>query len=171
MQLNSTIDQGKNGAKRASWKRDNPREVLFRLLEKNPDASEDELADECWEIIRDDLGQLQTVYEYWFANNYRSLIRGAASPAERQARRSEKDKEVAAIAKNVSQKVAAIVEARVQITLATIMPTGKMLRDSTKEELQSIGGWALAVANKLKPGQTVAGARLTAAQISALYPR
>lgn len=165
------ITSGITGAKRQSWRRANPRDVLKRLIDKNPDWTEDEALTECWDILHRDQQQMRTVYEYWFANNYRSLTQPHASPAPRtEAARQQTAQEVEKTAQRIRTQIDKKIEERVKIELLKmVLPNGKTLSETTREELIALGGWTEKVAQQLKPKQTVAQAGLTEAQLRALY--
>jgi hypothetical protein len=176
------ITSGMTGAKRQSWRRANPRDVLKRLIDKSPDLTEDEALTECWEIVHRDQQQMRTIYEYWFANNYRSLTqphtlaaaRDEATRRERAARdeatRQEAARDVEKTAQRIRSQISQKIEERVKIELLSmVLPNGKTLSQATREELVELGGWTAKVANQLQPNQTVAQAGLTEAQLRALY--
>lgn len=157
---------GTTGAKRQSWRRDNPRAVLKRVIDENPEMSEEENLAECWDVMHLDQAQLRTVFEYWHANNYRALIKAAPDPVRSQTRRQERAAKTQAFA----DKVKGQIKAQVRIVLLDmILPSGKPLRDSTREELLIVGGWAVRIADQLQPNQTVAEAGLSERQLRTLY--
>jgi hypothetical protein len=103
------------------------------------------------------------MFEYWFANNFRSVTMPTPPSTTKS---SDVQARTAAIVQQVKAKIAA----EVKIALLDMaMPSGKTLADSTAEELQHLGGWALRVADRLQPGQTVAEAGLTEADLQTLY--
>jgi hypothetical protein len=65
-----------------------PRDVLMRLLKEHPASSKEELRRLFTDEVIDDPDHIDAIIEYWFANNYRSLVRKAMSPEE-QAKRAE----------------------------------------------------------------------------------
>lgn len=152
---------GVTGAKRQSWYKANPCDILLKLV--NQGYSEDEVRERCWNKVKDDQEMLRTIYEYWFRNNYRRL------PGQHEYR-ARTDKQIAASAANLKRAVAARIEHEVKVRLLDLMmPTGKALRASNREELQATGGWAMRVADRLQPGQTVAEAGLTEEDLRTLY--
>lgn len=158
------IDTGVTGAKRQSWRRANPRDVLKRILDKEPDLTEDDAGNECWDIIHRDPAQMRTVFEYWFTNNYRSLVKPRYSTTPRGS--AAVKIVTAAISSQIEQKI----EERVKIVLLDMMlPNGKPLRNSTREELVELGGWAGKIAEKLQPNETVEQAGLSESQLRELY--
>jgi hypothetical protein len=159
------IDTGVTGAKRQSWRRANPRDVLKRLLDKESEISEDEARNECWEIMNKDRSQMRSVYDYWFDNNYRSLVKPVDAGVVRRRRAA-----VQAVAQEVGKQIEQKIEERVKIVLLDMMlPSGKTLRHSSREELLELGGWAARVAGKLKPDQTVEQAGISEDQLHELY--
>lgn len=185
--LGTHVEAGVTGAKRQSWRKGNPRDVLARLITDNPEASESEITDLMWQIVRHNTEQLGTIFEYWFANNYRSLkakanpsgpTKTSAETEERKAETEERKAETAAataaavskISEQIEEKIAEKVESRVRIVLlAMVLPTGKTVRESTREELAELGGWTQRVAEHMRPGQTVGEAGLSEDQLRALY--
>jgi hypothetical protein len=157
------IDTGVTGAKRQSWRRANPRYVLKRLLDDNPELSEEEIEDKCWTIIHRDQDQMRTVFEHWFGNTWRSLIR----PEQDIAATRE---QAAAVTGNLATAIGEKIDQKIKVVLLDmILPTGKLLRHSTREELLGMGGWAQRLAERLQPQQTVEQAGLSEARIRRLY--
>jgi hypothetical protein len=179
------IDTGTNGAKRQSWRRANPRDVLKRLIDRadlSENKAEEKIANECWDILHRDQMQMRTVFEYWFANNYRSLIKSGAAgggsiktapqpssppdataPTSAAQQPSEATAGTSSIAAKIREKIEEKIEeqvgARVKIVLLDMMmPTGKLLRYTTREELVDLDGWAQRLVERLQPGQTVEAA-------------
>lgn len=150
--------QGTYGAKVQSWRRANPRELLRRLLDENPNDDKAALFEIFWSEISEEASTdlLKSVAEYWFANNYHSLTGHAA--VRPLARKSE-------IKALIEKRI--IEEARVML-LDMMMPNGKYLAQCTKEECTVFGGWLKAVASKLTPNQEV-GAVLSEDELRAIY--
>jgi hypothetical protein len=191
--MQTVLDQGVLGAKRQSWQRQNPRDTLLHFIQKNPNANEDTIRIECWEVLKRDVAnkakgvdkailfgaldnsQLRIAYEYWFANNYRSLVvKPISTEEEREERRQQREarrQEAIAKAKKVVQSHNAKVEEKVKIQiLSMMMPSGKTFGNSTKEELSACGGWMVNVAFRLKPGQTVLQAGIREEELRSLNP-
>ncbi len=157
------LNTGRTGAKRQTLRAANPRDVLQRTIRLMPHASADEIMEQCWHSICDNSGMIRTMFEYWFANNFRSVTMPTPPSTTKS---SDVQARTAAIVQQVKAKIAA----EVKIALLNMaMPSGKTLADSTAEELQHLGGWALRVADRLQPGQTVAEAGLTEADLQTLY--
>jgi hypothetical protein len=169
------IDTGVTGEKRQSWSRANPRAVLERIVRENPNATETEIADLCWEeftvgVTFDGNHALRSrefletiVTEYWVHNNYARLVVPDDEVKQRRA----------AARQSVRRVVTAIndaIEERVKIALLDmILPTGKPVRSSSREELIDLGGWVSRVAERLQPNQTIEEAGITEAQLRELY--
>lgn len=168
---NSNIDTGTTGAKRQSWRKDNPRDVLKRIIDENPASSEGDVQELAWHEMRDHIGYMRTIFEYWFANNFRSLAAQIESPIKSRRetiaatrRRINERKET--LRRRLDEKI----EQRIKIALLDmILPTGKTLRDSSREELIALGGWAAKVADNLHEGQTVGDAGLSEEILRSLY--
>lgn len=153
------VDTGVYGAKVQSWAAKNPRDILRRLIEENPEADKDtlfELFDE--EIEGSEAEEYRkVVHEYWFANNYHSLVQ----PIDR--------KKIMAL-KNVEERIAKIevkkkklqsaLKKEAQILLLDMtMPNGKLFGDCVGSECTALsnkmGDFLAHVAAKLKPDEKV----------------
>src|SRR5690242_5836679 len=66
-----TEKPGKYGAKRQTWYKKNPRELLHRVMRENPRGSEREVFEAFCSFVEDDHSYWGAMIEYWFANNYR----------------------------------------------------------------------------------------------------
>jgi hypothetical protein len=185
-------DTGTTGAKRQSWKRANPRDVLKRIIDDHPEMSLADLQDECWGVLHHDEQLMQTVFEYWFTNNYRSLIKRAPSPIIEPPSWSPPETEppetepsepplgateppawspaaTHRLAKAIRTKIDEKVEGIAIALLTMTMPNGKPFRQATREELLQAGGWMQRVADRLEPEQTVEQAGLSETQLRELY--
>ena len=84
----NTNNSSTTGAFRQSWKRANPRSVLMRVLAANPDWDKIQAQAETWILmtkgVKGSLSYLQAVFEYWFDNNYDSLV----NPREKRRRKT-----------------------------------------------------------------------------------
>lgn len=164
--VSEVVTPGQTGAKRQSWRRSNPREVLKRLIDNDPSLTEAEASDACWQIVHKNSEQMATIFEYWFANNYRSLVH----PAPRKPRPVRTPAQRAVLTSQIREQIERKIEERARIVLLEmILPTGKQLRDSTREELIACGGWLVRVAERLDPDQTVGEAGLSEDDIAEAY--
>lgn len=155
------MDLGQRGAKRQSWQRANPRAVLEALYRKHPDASEEELAAKFWDEIRSDDDVLKVIaLDYWFPNNYRSMIVPPASPPRTRMR-------VAAAA--VQKQVEAGIQKQARLLLMDLlMPNGKTLSECTGRDCQRFGGWLKKISTRVKPRQKV-GDVLTETDLQSMH--
>jgi hypothetical protein len=165
----NTLNTGSLGATRQSWKANSPRDLLRRLIEKNPTTSEERLLTLFTDEVRENEGFLETLIEYWFTNNYRSLTRGTVEPAVQAKAREERQAKVA----EIKHRVAKHIERKAQILLLDLtMPNGKKLRDCTGKECAELGrktsAWLVSLSQKLKPAQTV-GEVFTEDKVRSLY--
>lgn len=151
------VDVGTTGAKRQSFDRNNPRDLLVRVIEDNPGAGEAEWLKSFTRAVRDDEDYLDPIIGYWFANNYRSLIPVRRATPQRRAAQA---KARAAVVETIKLRIAAI-------SLSFIMPNGKELRDSTGKECAQAGGWLAKIAKRVKPTEKV-GSVLTEGQLRRL---
>lgn len=170
--MTADVDVGVRGAKRQSWKQANPRELLKRVIDDNPGSDREALL----HIFRNQLWReddaedyVDTIVEYWFANNYHSLV----GPAPIAPRSRESRARTAEIAQDIKARVRAKILERATIVLSDMMlPNGKRLADCSGKECaqmgSAIGGLMGRVAQLVKPKQTV-GQVLTEAQLQELY--
>lgn len=151
----TTVDTGRTGAKRQSWK-PNPRSILIKLIAENPHETmqdEEAILELLWEAVKGDEEQLRSICDYWGTNNYRSIVY-KADPQKRLARREAIEREKKSIASRI-------------ILMDWQTPSGKLLRDCTKQDCKRVGGWLVRVADKMKPRQTV-GQAFSEKQLKAL---
>lgn len=141
------IDTGTLGAKVQSWRKDNPRNLLKRMIEESPKKSKDKLLREFNDYVRSPAGMeyLDAIIEYWFSNNWHSLaekpdIKGAAAARE---------------ARTAQFKSTIKTRAVEMVFLDFNMPNGKALRDCTGAECKRAGGWFAKIAAKIKPAEKV----------------
>src|SRR5215471_3987531 len=143
------IDTGITGAKRQSWRHDNPRDTLRNIIEGNPHADKEKLLTLFKDIILKVKNQaiLETIIEYWFANNLSSLLQSDADlkkqfSAPNIAKLKDKIRERIKIASGI-------------VLLDIIMPNKKRLGDCTGAECAAVGGWLSLVAARMSPSQIV----------------
>jgi hypothetical protein len=143
------IDTGVTGAKRQSWRHDNPRDTLRNIIEGNPRAGKEELLELFRDVVLKSKNQalLETIIEYWFANNLTSLLHSDADLKKQFSNPS-----VAKIKTKIREriKIAAGI-----VLLDMIMPNNKPLRDCTGAECAAVGGWLAMVAARMAPSQIV----------------
>jgi hypothetical protein len=120
-----SLDHSVQGAKHQSFERDNPRELLRRIVGAHPKADEEEL----FELFKTgvengDADYLNVILKYWFTNNYNSLLKRArhASSAERRAQTD-------AIKSQIIGRL-----------LDLVMPNGKTLSQCTGADCRRLGG-------------------------------
>jgi hypothetical protein len=155
---------GKTGAKRQSFAAANPRDVLLRVIKRSED--EEDARHKCWSVVSKDPNLIRTIYEYWFGNNYQSAVRETRGQKKKRRTKAE----IAADVEQMRAHVDRHIEYKVSIKLLNmIMPSGKFLADSTREELAPLSGWVERIVDRLQPGQTVAQAGLTERDLRSLY--
>lgn len=169
-------DTGVRGATGQSWRGANPRDLLKRVIDDNPGSDRVGLFRLFIEKLKeeDDGDYMETIIEYWFANNYHSLItaRSAADePERRNAAIAERELLVAGTAEKLRDKIA---EQAAVALLDLMMPNGKLLSACNGEECaklgSKIGSWLQKVARRVKPGEIV-GDVLTEEDLRALYEK
>ena len=138
------IDFGTTGAKTQTWTtKQGARSLLARIVEDNPDSDDEDIfhafSAECAPFFME-------IVRYWVSNNIRAL---------RPRRRGESVDRVAAVEERVKARL-----------LDFMLPSGKMLRDSTFGECASAGGWLTRLAKMGQPNEKV-GAVLTEKQVKA----
>ena len=155
------VDAGIYGAKRQTWKK-NPRELLKQLIDKlGPD--EEAVREKFAAKVQNDPDCIDPIIDYWFANNYRSIVH-LNRPVDFGRQRAESQTVL------TSAAVKAIKDRATQMVLLdmTILPNGKPLRDCTGKDCAKAGGWLGRIAAKIKPGDIV-GAVLSEAEIKKLF--
>jgi type I site-specific restriction endonuclease len=164
------VDLGITGAKRQSWRKANPREILRRLVEDNPHAGMDELFAKFRKVLAKAEDEMQeTVDRYYFDNNVRSLqsITDPGSGTRKAASRERAE----ALRKKVEENIATAIQQKAQrILLDAIMPNEKPLRDCTGQECNQMGGWLAGIGAKLKADQKV-GEKFNEDQIQSHWTR
>ena len=135
---------GKTGAKRASWSKANPRDLMLKIRKANPDADVQQMFAcllEEMEKPRNKKYQ-RGIYEHFNANSYRSLVH------DEKENESGEDKDKAKAAAAAAAKD--IMKTAMDIELMTfLMPNGKELGDCTGPELRVFSGWASRLADKI----------------------
>lgn len=163
------LDAGIYGAKVQSWKKANPRDLLKRIVEDNPDLDKSALLS----ALRDEVlsvngpEYLDSIIEYWFSNNYHSLaIAGRqTSSVSMRTVRARTEATAARIMENVQTRIREEAE---MILLDMMLPSGKALRDATGRDCTEAGGWFLRIAEEVKPNQKV-GAVLSEDHVRTLW--
>jgi hypothetical protein len=146
---NVTLDTGVYGAKVQSWRKSNPREMLKGIIDEIGSNKKAVFAALCerLNIVTDEDSHLVVIVEYWFANNYHSLI--APPVSDMAAARVAK-------AERIKQGAEALKARAVRMVLMDmVLDNGKTLGKCTKKDLANTQGWLGRVAAKLKPGQMV----------------
>jgi hypothetical protein len=172
---------GVTGAKRQTGLSTNPRAELLKVISDNQSSAETQIFDIFWSHIVDRerfdetkaAGYFKTIFEYWFANNYRSVISGTTLPNERTERANATRSRTKEMAASLSQGIEMAIERRAKIALLDmLLPNGKQLRHCTKQECSEIssnvGGFLAAVSDRVPDGKTV-GEALSEKQLQDLY--
>jgi hypothetical protein len=164
-------DTGTIGAKVQSWHAANPRDLLKRVIDDHPGADRAALFHLFLEKLKeeDDSDYVDTIIEYWFVNNYHSLIGFTAK--RQQAAKAQREEWVAGTEAKLSQKIA---EAANVVLSEMIMPNGKQLAACTGQECvdlqRRMGSWLGKVVRRVKPDQAV-GDVLTEEDLQTLYAK
>lgn len=120
--VNQQIHLGVTGAKRQSY-RYSGRQHIANLMKRHPGLSRMELLEKFLTILRSDATLIDSVGEYYFDNNFRSLMK------KKSRRRPIKD-EVAEVESIIRRGL-----------LDFVTPIGKRLADCTGAECVKLGGW------------------------------
>jgi hypothetical protein len=169
--MQSQLSTGIRGATRQSWNH-SPRELLREILDAHPGSDRKGI----FRLFRDRLdaddGQeyIETIVEYWFANNYYSLIGNKPAP---QAKRREVAAQVEQATEVIAGRVRAKIKEQAKIMLLKMkLPNGKPLSECTGSECvqmgSRIGGWLAEIGRRVKPNQKV-GEVMTEADLRAIY--
>jgi len=144
------VDTGITGAKRQSWKHDNPRDALKNIISDNPKAGKEELLEKFTQTVfqKYNRGLIETIIEYWFANNLNSLLNSNSKLKMEFSRPGQVSKVKEQIRERI--KIAAGV-----VLLDMIMPNNKPLRECTGAECTATGGWLLVLAKRMPPSAFV----------------
>ena len=157
------VDTGTYGAKRQSSRKANPRDILLKLMEEHKSTSEKDLRRLFTDKVIEDHDQLDAIIEYWFANNYRSLVaKKIETPETKATAVAARSARVAAVKAEIKVRAARMV------LLDMVMPNGKALRDSTGKDCANAGGWLAKIAKAIKPTQIV-GKALSEAQVRKFF--
>jgi len=141
----------KQGAKEQTWVPDNPRALLKRIYDENPNATETALRALLLEAVnRDPLKYTDGFVAYWFGPNFRSLIQ---PPLQIQKK------------KTLSLDAIAYLESKL---LDRVLSNGKPLRACTFGEVAKESGWLKALSKLGKPSEIV-GEKLTLDQVAAVW--
>jgi len=130
------------------------------MMDENPDDDGVRLMRRFSLAVVDNPDMIDSIIEYWFSNNYRSLT---FIPHADQ-------KEKAALVRNAEQ----IIKSRMEtlVLLDMVLPNGKKLRDATGAECArfapKVGKLLKKVAEKVRPTQIV-GEVLSEGQLKKLY--
>lgn len=143
------------GAKVQSWRARNPREILARIIEENPKASRGVILMKVSEELLQphNAEMIDVVIEYWFSNNYASLLATRSTSSENiQQRREKRSESIRSAKQKISKGIDAIVKIRL---LEMIMPNGKPLKECTFAECAEFGNWATRLSAKGNPHEKI----------------
>lgn len=136
---------GSTGAKRQTWKKANPRELLKQIVEET--VSEHKAYEAFVAAIEGDQAMMEAIIEYWFANNYRSLTYQPVYEPRETARQREQ----------MADKAATIIKTRAEqmVLLEMTMPNGKPLAECTGKEVANFGTKFLALSKAVRPNEKI----------------
>jgi hypothetical protein len=152
---NLDVDTGTYAAKRATWRKINPREHLNKIVEDNPTGPETRWRELFHEFLETEPDASGAVVEYWLDNNIRSLLGKEAS--RKRTKRKTDESETRTEAENLRRKIRDKVAREAQIiVLDLLMPNGKPLGQCTGADCGRFGGWLSALAKTVPPRKKVA---------------
>lgn len=155
--MTTTLPIGTTGAKRQSQKKASPRSLLRGIIDGSPRDSESAIRNKFTDAIRDDEDMIDTIIEYWFANNYHRIV----TPDERSQAREEKAKlrikERSSYMEATTPAAIDIIKLRAErmVFLNMVMPNGKLLAECTFKECSSFGSKFMALSAVGKPNERV----------------
>jgi hypothetical protein len=184
MEHPETYPRNQRGATRQTRRLPALRPVLKEMMDDadNPHAPEDRssVKDQFIQFMNSAAGEQyrETVYEYWFTNNYNSMLADYPETDEEIGKRETSKQTAQAVKEKVAaelkQKVQKAIEQKAQIILLDwVLPNGKALRDCTGSECKQMSGkmgtWLQKIAQRVKPTQLV-GAVLQETDVRKLFP-
>lgn len=167
------LSPGTLGAKRQSWSKYNPRDLLRDAIISNPRASEAEIAEIVWETVRNERGYHKPIFDYWFANNYRHFYTEETENGMSVVVTEMKGKARASgavvtngsgnrgeTARSNREKVETAKKEMMVVLMDHMLSSGKRLRAATFGECLKEGGWLALVGKQGRPNEVV-GKHLT----------
>src|SRR5262245_1617744 len=151
MQIQTEVTPGEQGALRQSWREHNPRDMLKSMMDAYPNETQTQILRRFSEAVSEDQNYLAVVIEYWFANNYRSLVRGSNPKG---ARAKPAPEIVAAKAATVEKIKERIKQEAIKL-LDLVMSNGKPARENTFAFAAKEGGFWTKVSQMGKPKQRI----------------
>src|SRR5690348_1209258 len=136
MTTKDDIDLGRTGAKQQTWEKRSARALLREIVEAHPDYDEEAIYHEMQEQCA---AYFPEILRYWVTNNLKAL-----RPRKRGEQTADR---TASMEKTVGRMK--------MLLLDTVLPTGKMLRDSTFAEAGKTGGWLTRLSKCGQPGEII----------------
>ncbi len=141
---------GTQGAKQQTWEPDNPRALLKRILDENPNLPEQASRSMMLEQLNaDPLRYIPGLLAYWWPSNYRSLT---ASQRTRQPKPSAVE----------------MVSKLREDLLDLMLSNGKSLRNCTFGECAKEGGWLVELSKQGHPNEFI-GQKMTLEQVASFW--
>lgn len=165
--MRTELNPGRLGAKRQSWATHNPRELIKDAVQSRPRASEAEIRDVVLEIVKNEEEYFLPIFDYWFANNYRSFFideledTSPIPPSLKPMRKSNQP---------TRAEIDSAKEELRPILMDHLLSNGKLLRNSTFKECEKEGGWLKEISKYGKPSEVV-GKQLTEENLWNLHKR
>lgn len=153
------LNPGYTGAKRQSWEKYNPRDLLRDAIRSRPKASEAEIREVVFETVRNEKEYLPAIFDYWFTNNFRQFFvefgKHSTSVLEVKKKYSRRESN-----QPTRFEVEAEKEKMRPILMDFCLSDGKKLRDATFGECAKESGWLREIAKQGKHNEII-GKHLT----------
>lgn len=123
----------------------NPQHLIIEVMEDDPQAGPEKLFKKWYALIKDDEDYLVPALRHAFTNMLNNIDRGRPKRTRKKPNQKAREQEVALLKERI-EKV---------LFLNLMLPTGKLLRESTFAECANVGGWFGKIAKKGKPHEIV----------------
>lgn len=131
--------------------RSGARSLLKKIVEDNPDMEDEEIFHEFSDKCAPNFPE---IVRYWFSNNLHAM----------RSRTPRRNHNAPSDAVTTKARMARLV------LMDLVLPSGKMLRDSTFREAGEAGGWLVRLGKCGKPGEII-GATMTERDVSVVRNR
>lgn len=154
------LNPGLTGAKRQSWEKYNPRDVLRDTMRNKPGATEAEIRDTVWEIIKNEKRYLPVIFDYWFANNYRRFFVEEVEQYSTAIMEIKQNRKSTGTNNPSRDEIDAVKQKVRPVLMDLMLSNNKQLKTATFGECAQEGGWFREIAKQGRPMEIV-GKKLT----------
>jgi hypothetical protein len=171
------LNEGTTGAKRATWRSVNPRELMRKIIDEHPPGAEGPTAQDeqqwrqlFWEEVQESRLHLRAAIEWFAQAAINAIVEAKSRRSDQQvARQSEREAATTQAAQAIKQTIREHIEKEAQILLLDLlMPNGKTLARCTGAECRTFGGWLAKIANKV-PAKKLVGDVLNETEVRKLW--